>query len=174
MDILSYITLSSHKIFIVFLGLLGLGFLIGLHELGHFLFCKLFRVSTPSFSIGFGPRIFSKKIGETTFSLSAIPVGGYVEIAGMAEVAQGEQKEASRKDEYSFASKPYYQKVLIMSGGILFNTLLWVLCLFLSFHFHTLYYKSFRIYSFNFLPFYVLINKFFNVHWLRVGFLAFL
>jgi len=65
----------------------------------------------------------SKKIGETEFSLSAIPVGGYVEIAGMAEVGQGEQKEALRQDKYSFASKPYYQKLLIMSGGIIFNVL---------------------------------------------------
>jgi len=123
MDILSYITLSSHKLLIAFIGILGLGLLIGIHELGHFLFCKLFKVSTPTFSIGFGPRLFSRQIGATKFSISAIPIGGYVEIAGMAEVAQGEQKEAQRTDQYSFATKPYYQKVLIMSGGILFNVL---------------------------------------------------
>jgi len=123
MDILSYITLSSHKIIIILAGILGLGFLIGIHELGHFLFCKLFRVSTPSFSIGFGPRLFSKQIGATKFSISAIPLGGYVEIAGVAEVGQGEQKEAGRQDQFSFAKKRYYQKVLIMSGGILFNLL---------------------------------------------------
>lgn len=123
MDILSYVTLSSHKLIIAFIGILGLSFLIGLHELGHFLFCKLFNVRTPSFSIGFGPRLISKQFGETKFSLSAIPLGGYVEIAGMAEVAQGEQKEATRQDQYSFASKPYYQKILILSGGIIFNIL---------------------------------------------------
>lgn len=100
---------------------LGIGFLIGFHELGHFLFCKLFNVHTPSFSIGFGPKILSKKIGDTQFSLSAIPLGGYVEIAGAAEVGQGEQKEAGRTDEQSFARKPYYQKLLIMLGGIIFN-----------------------------------------------------
>lgn len=105
----------------ILLGFFGLGFLIGFHELGHFLFCKLFNISTPSFSIGFGPKIVSKRIGETEFSLSAIPFGGYVEIAGAAEVGQGEQKEARRSDERSFAAKPFYQKLLVLSGGIVFN-----------------------------------------------------
>lgn len=107
----------------LFVGLFGIGFLIGFHELGHFLFAKLFRVRTPSFSIGFGPRLITKQIGETEFSLSAIPLGGYVELAGAAEVGQGEQKEAQRDDEFSFKNKPFYQKFLIMFGGILFNLL---------------------------------------------------
>jgi len=107
--------------FFIFTGLMGIGFLIGFHELGHFLFCKLFKISTPSFSIGMGPKIIKKKIGETTFSLSAIPLGGYVEIAGMAEVGQGDQKEAGRRDQFSFSAKPYYQKLLVLSGGIIFN-----------------------------------------------------
>lgn len=109
---------------IILIGIIGIGFIIGFHELGHFIFCKIFKVKTPSFSIGFGPKIFSKKIGETVFSLSAIPFGGYVEIAGNQEVGQGEQKEAYSQNEDSFAVKPYYQKLLIMSGGILFNILL--------------------------------------------------
>ncbi len=113
-------SLAQSGIFIV-IGLFGIGFVIGFHEFGHFMFCKLFKIATPSFSIGMGPRIFTKKIGETEFSLSAIPVGGYVEIAGNAEIGQGEQKEAHRNDQYSFANKPYYQKMLVMSGGILFN-----------------------------------------------------
>jgi len=131
MNLLECIFLSSHKLLISFVGIIGLSFLIGLHELGHFLFCKLFRVHTPSFSIGFGPHLISKKIGDTEFSLSAIPIGGYVEIAGIAEVGQGKQKEAHRYDKYSFATKPYYQKLLIMSGGIIFNVLFtyFVLCL---------------------------------------------
>lgn len=105
----------------IFAALAGLGFLIGFHELGHFLFCKLFNIRTPSFSIGFGPRLLTKKIGDTEFTLSAIPLGGYVEIAGNAELGQGEQKDALAHDKGSFASKPYYQKLLVMCGGILFN-----------------------------------------------------
>jgi regulator of sigma E protease len=68
-----------------------------------------------------GPRIFKKKIGETEFVLSAIPLGGYVEIAGSAEMGQGDQAEAESNDENSFSKKPYYQKLLVMLGGILFN-----------------------------------------------------
>ena len=112
---------AAHNALMLIIGLFGIAFLIGFHELGHFLFCKLFGIRTPSFSIGFGPRLLSKKIGETEFSLSAIPLGGYVEIAGAHEVGQGEQKDAFASDEGSFSRKPFYQKLLVMFGGILFN-----------------------------------------------------
>jgi len=102
-------------------GLIGLNFLVGFHELGHFLFCKLFNIKTPTFSIGFGPFIVSKKIGDTTFGLARYPLGGYVEIAGLAEVGQGEQEHAQMTGNQSFAEKPFWQKLLVMSGGILFN-----------------------------------------------------
>lgn len=115
------VTFLSQKLLFSLAGILGIGFLIGFHELGHFLFCKLFNIRTPSFSIGFGPKLFKKKIGETEFALSAIPLGGYVEIAGSAEVGQGTQQEAHAKDEHSFANKPFYQKLLVMLGGIMFN-----------------------------------------------------
>lgn len=96
-------------------GLLGIGFLIGFHELGHFLFAKLFSVDTPEFSIGFGPRIFRKKFGKTNFSLSAIPVGGYVQMAHSAD--------NTTPFANTFDGKPLYQKLLILLGGILFNLL---------------------------------------------------
>jgi regulator of sigma E protease len=112
---------SFSSLFFAFAGILGIGLLITIHEFGHFIFCKLFNVKTPSFSIGFGPRLISKKIGDTVFSLSAIPLGGYVEIAGSAEMGQGDQKEAHVTDESSFATKPYWQKITIMLGGISFN-----------------------------------------------------
>lgn len=105
----------------IVLAIIGVGFLIMFHELGHYLFAKLFNVHTPSFSIGFGPRLIEKKIGDTVFALSAIPLGGYVEMAGSAEVGQGEQTHAHATDERSLASKPYWQKLLIIAGGILFN-----------------------------------------------------
>lgn len=114
---------ASHNLLLIIAGIAGLLSLVTIHEFGHFFMCKLFNVKTPSFSIGFGPTIFSKKIGETDFKLAAIPLGGYVEIAGNAEIGQGEQKEAYRTDECSLAAKPFYQKFLIMIGGILFNLL---------------------------------------------------
>lgn len=104
-------------LFGIFAGILGIGFLIGFHELGHFLFAKLFHVDTPTFSIGFGPRLLTKKIGETEFSLSAIPLGGYVQMTGMGEAEEGKHS----RSRFSFSAKPFYQKFLIMSGGILFN-----------------------------------------------------
>jgi regulator of sigma E protease len=105
----------------IIMGLGGLAFLIAFHELGHFLFCKLFNIYTPSFSIGFGPVLFARKIGTTLFKLSLIPLGGYVEIAGSQEIGQGEQLHSEAQDETSFAKKPFWQKFLVMIGGILFN-----------------------------------------------------
>lgn len=109
------------KAYGIFLGFLGISFLVGIHELGHFFCCKLFGVYTPSFSLGFGPRIYTKKIGDTEFSLSALPLGGYVEIAGMEEVGQGEQEHSKDRSHSSFANKPYYQKMIIILGGITVN-----------------------------------------------------
>ena len=121
MDLFRSFTFIAQNFFFIAAGLIGINFLVGFHELGHFLFCKLFNIRTPTFSIGFGPILANKKIGTTNFALSAIPLGGYVEIAGAAEVGQGEQKEAHATDKNSFAKKPYYQKLLVMIGGILFN-----------------------------------------------------
>lgn len=105
-------------------GLLGIAALIGFHELGHFIFAKVFGIRTPTFSIGMGPRIFSFRKLDTDFSLSLIPLGGYVEIAGLQEVGQGEQHEAQVRDEGAFSVKPYWQKFLVLMGGIIFNILL--------------------------------------------------
>jgi len=103
---LKSILFLSNNLLLVFLGIFGIGFIIGFHELGHFLFGKLFSLKTPSFAVGFGPKLYRKKIGETEFSLGAIPLGGYVET-----------------DKKSFESKPYYQKMLVISGGMVFNML---------------------------------------------------
>lgn len=104
-----------HKSFFIAAGIFGIGFVIAFHELGHFLFCKLFHIRTPSFSIGFGPKLISKKIGQTEFSISAIPLGGYVEIA----TAQEDGSDSNAND--LFDTKPYYQQLAVMFGGILFN-----------------------------------------------------
>ena len=102
-------------------GIAGVGAVIAFHELGHFLFCKLFNVHAPSFSIGFGPQLLKKKIGETTFSLSLIPIGGYVEI----EMGQTEGIEKGR----SIDDKTYFQKMCIAWGGIIFNLIFAYTCL---------------------------------------------
>jgi len=121
MNIINTALLLSKNLGFVAAGLIGINFLVGFHELGHFLFCKLFNIKTPTFSIGFGSFIVSKKIGDTTFGIARWPLGGYVEIAGLAEVGQGDQKNATLTGNESFSDKPFWQKFLVMSGGILFN-----------------------------------------------------
>lgn len=104
---------------LVFIGiaLVGLTAVIAIHELGHWSFCKLFGVYTPRFSIGFGPTLLKKEIAQTEFVLAAIPLGGYVSIAGVDTTTP------EWLLPYSFISKPYWQKALILLGGILFNIL---------------------------------------------------
>lgn len=93
--------------------LAGITFIIVFHEFGHYLFCKLFGVYTPTFSIGIGKKLFAKKIGETDFCISASPLGGYVEIAT-----------ESTPEHKGFNSLYYIQKVLVVLGGIACNLLL--------------------------------------------------
>ena len=105
--------------------LAGFNFIIAIHEFGHFCFARLFNIAVPTFSIGMGPVLFRKKIGSTDFCLSLIPAGGYVEIAGLAETGgQGEQALANDTSANSFKVKPYWQKALVLLGGIIFNILL--------------------------------------------------
>lgn len=119
---MAFIISAAWQLIFGLIGIMGIGFLIGFHELGHFLFCKLFGIHTPIFSIGFGPKIFSKKIGQTEFILSAIPLGGYVQIEG--DEQEEEKKETKQQPSHnSFIAKPYYQKMLVIAGGILFNML---------------------------------------------------
>jgi membrane-associated protease RseP (regulator of RpoE activity) len=66
---------------------LGLAVSIGLHEVGHLLPAKLFGVKVGQYMIGFGPTLWSKKFGETEYGLKAIPMGGYISMAGMYPVA---------------------------------------------------------------------------------------
>ena len=103
-------------------GVLGFTLVVGVHEFGHFTFCKIFNISTPVFSIGFGPPIIHKKIGDTNFVLSAIPLGGYVEIRGMTDSWSSDTRiPHDATNPNSFARRPYYQKLLVLLGGILFN-----------------------------------------------------
>jgi len=123
MNLCAVAVIFSKKFIPLLYALIGFGVLITIHECGHFLFCKLFNVHTPTFSIGMGPTVFQRKVGDTNFRLALIPIGGYVEIAGMAEVGQGDQEHAGDIGPRSFSKKPYWQRFLILIGGILFNLL---------------------------------------------------
>lgn len=98
----------------IFASVIGISFIVVFHEFGHYIFCKIFNVYTPTFSIGMGKVLCSKKIGDTNFCISAAPIGGYVEVAS----------ESGINGSLGFNQIPYYQKVLIMLGGISFNFIL--------------------------------------------------
>jgi regulator of sigma E protease len=110
-------TISS---LIIFLSILFA--LVVIHELGHFLFAKLFKVSVLEFAFGFPPRLLTKKIGETIYSFNLIPLGGYVKIFG--ENGLDDKEMASLTPEQKkglFSLKGPVQKILILSGGVIFN-----------------------------------------------------
>ncbi len=121
--IFSQLTQSIQYILPLLFAIIALGVLITVHEFGHFLCCKLFGVHTPTFSIGFGPTIINRVFGKTNFRLALIPLGGYVEIAGMDEPGQGKQEHAHSKASDSFATKKWFQKAIIILGGIIGNLL---------------------------------------------------
>ncbi len=97
-----------------------LGVLIFVHEFGHFLFAKLFRVRVLKFSLGFGPKVFGKKIGETEYLVSAFPLGGYVKMLGETP---DEQELDPELEKCSFANKPVFQRFCIVLAGPVFNLL---------------------------------------------------
>lgn len=109
-----------------------LGILIFVHELGHFLFAKLFKVKVLKFSLGFGPKIFGKTIGDTEYLVSAFPLGGYVKMFGENP---DEQEGAASEKEASFAHKKVWQRFLIVFAGPMFNLLFTVVLFFMIFFF---------------------------------------
>jgi regulator of sigma E protease len=98
--------------------ILVLGLLIFVHEFGHFIFAKLFGVRVLKFSLGFGPKLVGKKIGETEYVISAFPLGGFVKMFGENPDEQ-QVEEAERRR--SFAHKPVWQRFGIVLAGPLFN-----------------------------------------------------
>jgi regulator of sigma E protease len=110
----------------------GLGVLIVFHEFGHFLFAKLSGVGVLTFSVGFGPKLWVKKKGETEYALSAFPLGGYVKMVG-----EDPEEEVKAVDlERSFAHKSLLKRTAIVAAGPGFNLLLAVFLLMLVFLFY--------------------------------------
>jgi regulator of sigma E protease len=107
--------------------LLSLSFLVAVHEFGHLLAAKYFGMRVEQFSIGFPPKIFSFKKGETEYALSAIPLGGYVKISGMIDESLDTEKMKLPPQSWEFRAKPAWQRLIVMLGGIVVNVIVGVL-----------------------------------------------
>lgn len=100
--------------------IIALGILIFVHELGHFIIAKKSGVGVLKFSLGFGPRIIGKRIGETEYQISAVPLGGYIKIIG-----ENPEEEVSDEDRgKSFSEKPIRTRTAIIVFGPLMNLFL--------------------------------------------------
>lgn len=115
----------------VFSFILVLGVLIFVHELGHFLFAKLFGVKVLKFSLGFGNKVIGRQWGETEYLISAFPLGGYVKMYG----EQSDDEVGPEERHRSFSHKTVWQRFGIVFGGPLFNLLFAVALFFCMFVF---------------------------------------
>lgn len=103
--------------------LLSLSLLIVLHELGHFIPAKLFKTRVEKFYLFFDVKysLFKKKIGETVYGIGWLPLGGYVKIAGMIDESMDKEQMAGPPQPWEFRSKPAWQRLIIMLGGVTVN-----------------------------------------------------
>jgi len=103
--------------------ILGLSILVGVHEMGHMLSAKYFGMRVEKFSIGFPPKVFGFKKGETEYSIGAIPLGGFVKISGMVDESMDTEAMKAKPQPWEFRSKPAWQRLIVMLGGIIVNVI---------------------------------------------------
>lgn len=111
----------------ILLVIVAIGLLIAFHELGHFLFARLFKMRVDRFSIGFGPAILKLQRGVTNFTIGAVPLGGFVKIHGM----HSEEEGVGRDDPDAFFNHRAWKRMLVIFAGSFFNYLLAIVLLFL-------------------------------------------
>lgn len=103
---------------------LAIMILVFVHELGHFLFAKLFKMRVDKFSVGFPPKIIGKTVGETEYVIGLTPLGGYVKIAGMVDESMDTEALKSEPKEWEFRAKPVWQRMIVITAGVAFNMVL--------------------------------------------------
>ena len=105
--------------------LLSLSLLIVLHELGHFVPAKAFKTRVEKFYLFFDIKysLFKKKIGDTVYGIGWLPLGGYVKIAGMIDESMDTEQMSGPPEPWEFRSKPAWQRLIIMLGGVTVNFL---------------------------------------------------
>ncbi len=115
---------------IVFLVILTV--LVLIHELGHFITAKIFGIKVEEFGLGFPPRVFGKKKGETLYSINALPIGGFVKLygeddAGGGKISKGKKIEKDPDLDRAFFAKPIWQRIVVVTAGVAMNFLLAVI-----------------------------------------------
>ncbi|HER39734.1 MAG TPA: RIP metalloprotease RseP, partial [Salinimicrobium catena] len=106
--------------------ILSLSILIVLHELGHFIPAKIFKTRVEKFFLFFDVKfaLFKKKIGDTVYGIGWLPLGGYVKISGMIDESMDKEQMAQPPKPWEFRSKPAWQRLIIMLGGVTVNIVL--------------------------------------------------
>ncbi|MFR9165249.1 MAG: RIP metalloprotease RseP [Dysgonomonas sp.] len=108
--------------------ILSLSILVLVHEFGHFLFARIFKIRVEKFYLFFNPWFslfkFKPKNSETEYGIGWVPLGGYVKISGMIDESMDKEQMAQPPQPWEFRSKPAWQRLLVMVGGVLFNFLL--------------------------------------------------
>ncbi|MFB6271272.1 MAG: RIP metalloprotease RseP [Salinibacter sp.] len=107
--------------------LVALTILVFVHELGHFLTAKYFGMRVERFSIGFPPTLFGRTHGETEYAIGATPLGGYVKISGMIDESLDTDHVESEPDPWEFRAQPVWQRIIVISAGVVFNAFLAIL-----------------------------------------------
>ena len=105
---------------------LSLSLIIVLHELGHYLPAKYFKIKVEKFYLFFDVKfsLLKKKIGETEWGIGWLPLGGYVKIAGMIDESMDKEQMAKPPQPWEFRSKPSWQRLIVMLGGVTINFIL--------------------------------------------------
>ena len=106
--------------------ILSFSIIVVLHELGHFIPARLFGARVEKFYLFFNPgfSLWKKKIGDTEYGLGWIPFGGYVKIAGMIDESMDKEQLNKAPESYELRSKPAYQRLIVMLGGVIVNVIL--------------------------------------------------
>ncbi len=109
--------------------ILSLSILIIIHELGHFLAARYFNTRVEKFYLFFNPwfSLFKKKIGDTEYGIGWLPLGGYVKISGMIDESMDKEQLKKEPQDFEFRSKPAWQRLIIMLGGVTFNVIFAIL-----------------------------------------------
>ena len=109
--------------------LVSLSILIVMHELGHFTLARIFKVRVEKFYLFFdaGFSLFKRKIGDTVYGIGWLPLGGYVKISGMIDESMDREQMKQPPQPWEFRSKPAWQRLIIMLGGVIVNFLLGIL-----------------------------------------------